>query len=507
MENNKNSNNCLAKLPTYIPGFDIISNGGLPKNRITLLAGSAGSAKTIFTCQFLAEGVKNNEKGVFVTFEESVGDIRANIKSFGWDIEAWEANNMWAFVDASPTINDSALITGDFDLGALMARIEHTVTKIGATRVCLDSFGSIFSRFDHHNSLRRELIRLTYALKELNVTVILTAERTQEYGPIARHEVEEFVLDNVIILRNVLEFEKRRRTIEILKFRGSNHQKGEYPFTIHENKGIVMIPLSAIELKQESSDYRISSGNKQLDNMCGGGFFRDSIILVSGATGTGKTLIGTTFVATDSKDRNLVLAFEESREQLTRNAAGWGKDFETMEKEGSLRMVCKYPETASLEEHLVTIQNEIEQFRPTRIVLDSLSALERISSLKSFREFVVGLTSFVKKQQITGIFTSTTPSLMGGTSITEANISTITDSIIVLRYVEMYGEMKRGLAVLKMRGATHDKSIREYTIDSDGIHIGKPFKNISGILSGNVVHVPKNETERIEEMFTEENEA
>jgi circadian clock protein KaiC len=165
--------------------------------------------------------------------------------------------------------------------------------------------------------------------------------------------------------------------------------------------------------------------------------------------------------------------------------------------------VCEYPETASLEDHLIKMKKEIESFQPTRVVLDSLSALERISSLKSFREFVIGITSFIKKKQITGIFTSTTPTLMGGTSITETNISTITDSIILLRYVEIYGEMKRGLAVLKMRGAMHDKSIREFTIDSSGIHIGKAFKNISGILSGNVVHAPQAEVDRIEEMFAE----
>src|SRR4029077_17614392 len=126
---------------------------------------------------------------------------------------------------------------------------------------------------------------------------------------------------------------------------------------------------------------------------------------------------------------------------------------------------CDYPEVAGLEDWLVNIQKTGEEFKPKRGALDSLSALERVGTGKSFREFVIGFTSFIKHQEITGLFTSTTPDLMGGASITEGHISTLTDSIFLLRYVEMFGEMKRGITVLKMRGSIHDKDIREFTID------------------------------------------
>jgi circadian clock protein KaiC len=159
-------------------------------------------------------------------------------------------------------------------------------------------------------------------------------------------------------------------------------------------------------------------------------------------------------------------------------------DFEEMEKAGKLKVICEYPETAGLEDHLIKIKKEIDAFKPNRVSIDSLSAMERVSTIKGFREFVIGLTSFIKHQEVAGLFTSTTPSLMGGTSITEAHISTITDTIILLRYVELYGEMRRGLTVLKMRGSMHDKDIREFNIDSGGMHIGKPFRGITGIISG-----------------------
>ena len=496
----------IERLQTGIPGFDHIANGGLPRGRTTLVSGTAGSAKTVFAAQFLAAGVHAGEAGVFVTFEESPNALCQNMQGFGWPIPEWEAQNRWAFVDASPQFDDELVVMGAYDLGALLARIEHAVRRTGATRVSMDSLGAIFTRLADTRMVRNELFRIVATLKHMGVTAVITAERSQEYGDIARYGVEEFVADDVVILRNLLEDEKRRRTVEILKFRGTSHQKGGFPFTVIPGQGIVVIPLSAIELKQRSSNLRITSGNGELDRMCGGGFFRDSIILVSGATGTGKTLMATSFMASGAKrgERSLLFAYEESRDQLFRNATGWGTDFEQMEHDGLLRVVCNYPEVSSLEDQLIAIQAEIERFRPQRVAIDSLSALERVSTIKGFREFVIGLTSFIKHQEIAGLYTSTTPTLLGGTSITEAHISTITDSIILLRYVELFGEMRRGLTVLKMRGSHHDKEIREFTIDGGGMHIGRPFRNISGILSGQFTHVTPSEIERLGAMFREE---
>jgi len=489
----------VEKIATGISSFDIIAKGGLPRNRTTLISGTAGSGKTIFAVQFLGAGIEQGTPAVFVTCEESATDIRKNMLSFGWDLEKWEADGKLAFVDASPDPMTETVEAGSFDLGALLARVQHAVRKVKAERVAVDSLGAVFSQFSDQSIVRSELFRIASALKAMNVTAVLTAERTDDYGPIARFGVEEFIADNVMILRNVLEDESRRRTIEILKFRGCDHQKGEYPFTIVPEGGVIVIPLSAMHLSMKSSNVRISSGNQSLDEMCGGGLFRDSVTLVSGATGTGKTLTVTQFLqgGASNGERCLLLAFEESRDQLVRNASGWGFDFDRMERDGQLRVVCDYPDVSGLEDWLVIIQAAIRDFKPHRVALDSLSALEHVGSPKAFREFVIGLTSFVKHQEITTLFTSTTENLMGGDSITATHISTLTDSIILLRYVEMFGEMKRGLTVLKMRGSAHDKAIREFTIDKGGMRMGRPFRNVTGILAGAPVHVSPGDLERV----------
>ena len=485
----------VEKLATGIPGFDLIAVGGFPIHRTTLIAGTAGSGKSVFAAQFIAEGIKQwNHSGVFVTFEEPPEDIRRNMASLGWDIPAWEEQGKWVFVDASPHYEDDMVITGNYDLGAFLARLQHAINKVKAERVAIDSLGAIFTQFQEARVIRLELLRIATIMKQMQVTTVMTTEREQEYGNIARFGVEEFVADNVVILRNSLDEQIRHRTIEILKFRGTYHHKGEYPFTVVPEEGLVVVPLSAIKLNQQSTDVRVSSGNSKLDAMCGGGIFRDSIILVSGATGTGKTLMVTEFIAggVSTGERCLLLAFEESREQLYRNAKGWGVDYQQMEESGQLKIISAYPENATLEDHLATIKTQIERFKPDRLALDSISALERITSAKGFREFVIGIASFVKGHQLAALFTATTPDLIGGKSVTDAHISTLTDSIVLLRYVEAEGQIRRAITVLKMRGSMHEKLIREYIIDGHGMHIGEPFGYHANLLTGGSVSTYSN---------------
>jgi len=229
--------------------------------------------------------------------------------------------------------------------------------------------------------------------------------------------------------------------------------------------------------------------------MRGGGFFKDSIILATGATGTGKTLLVSKFLQEGCRreERAILFAYEESRAQLSRNAYSWGIDFEEMEKKGLLKLLCSYPESAGLEDHLQMIKSEIEEFKPSRIAIDSLSAMARGVTNNAFRQFVIGVTGYAKQEEITGFFTNTTDQFMGAHSITESHISTITDTILMLQYVEIRGQMSRAMNVFKMRGSWHDNGIREYTISEEGPNIKDSFRGYERIISGSPTRIAVDE--------------
>lgn len=475
----------LSRVATHIRGFEHISMGGLVEGRTTLVVGSSGSGKTLFATELLYRSIcESARNAVFVTFEERPADIVRNVRRLGWDLGTLIHEKKLVILDASM---DRAMVeaVGNYDLSGIISQICDAIREVDAKTVVLDSLGALFFQFDNPGVLRREILRITDMLTEMGVTSVMTAERLEEHGPISRFGIEEFVSDCVVVLRHLLHEEKVRRTIQVYKLRGDRHFKDEFPFTI-QNEGICILPLSAAELTQASTGDRVSFGSEKLDEMAGGGLFHDSVILISGPTGSGKTLMGTTFAAEACRqgDRVLLLGYEESRPQLIRNAQSWGVDFLEWERKGLLRMVCQYPETQGLEGHLFAIQKEIEEFKPQRLVLDSVSALERIGPVRIFREFVIGLTGLVKTKQICSLFTSSSPKLSGGDSITDAHISTITDAILLLRYVESHGALSRGIIIIKMRGSKHDKQFHEFLINDKGLHIGEPFSHVPMTLLG-----------------------
>lgn len=475
----------LRRVPTGIRGFEHISFGGLVEGRNTLIVGTSGSGKTLFATELLHRAITEfGKRAVFVTFEEKPADIVRNVLRLNWDLPTQVRDNKLVILDASL---DRGIIeeAGNYDLSGIISQISDAVKEVGAELVILDSLGALFFQFENLGILRREILRLVDHLQELGVTSVMTAERLEEYGPVTRFGIEEFVSDCVVVLRHQLLHEKVRRTIQVYKLRGDRHHKDEFPFTI-EPEGFCILPLSAAELTQASSTNRISFGSAGLDKMAGGGLFQDSVILISGPTGSGKTLMATTFAseACQRGERVLFLGYEESRPQLVRNAASWGRDFAGWERQGLLKMVCQYPEAQGLEGHLYSIQREIDRFRPSRLVLDSISALERVGTVRHFREFIIGLTGFVKQQEVCSLFTSSSPSLSGGDSITDAHISTITDAIVLLRYVERAGELSRGVIIIKMRGSQHDKRFHEYAITDNGLEIGQPFVHVPTALLG-----------------------
>lgn len=478
----------VPKVATGIPGFDHVAMGGLPARRATVVAGQAGSAKTVFCGQFLAEGVRLGQPGVFVTLEEPAADLRENVATLGFDVEAWEQAGDWRFVDASPLAAPGG--TAPYSLETLAAQIGHAVDATGAERLVLDSLNGVLS-LHHDIAVARQLLRsLIATLRAMGLTVILTVETPGDPGgSLSHYGIEEFVADNVVLLRNVREQSFRRRTVEVLKMRGTMHHKGDVPFTVLPGQGIVVLPIAEPTHDAVAMDQRVSTGNAGMDGLTHGGLFRGSSTLVSGPTGTGKTLMAVQFACAGAAagERVLLMAYEETREQIHRIGRAWGHDLGAYEEQGLLTFVSLYPEVASLDDHLVEIRQRVARLDPTRLVVDSLSALERRGSTAAYRGFVIGLTSYVKEVGLASFMTSSAPHLLGGTSVTESHISGLIDAIIVLRYVEVDSALKRGILVLKMRGSGHEQRICELTIRDGDMEVGEPFTGLGGILTGQAV--------------------
>jgi circadian clock protein KaiC len=475
----------IPKIETGIPGFDAVTMGGLPRRRATVLAGQAGSGKTVFSAHFLAEGIARRQPGVFVSLEEPAEDLRANLATLGWDVGAWESAGDFAIVDASPLIRDDGA-TASYNFETLAAQIGHAVDHTGAERLVLDSLNTALA-FEPNPAVARQKLRgLISSLRGMGLTIIMTVETPDDpVVTLSRFGVEEFVSDNVVLLRHVHEGKVRRRSVEVLKMRGAMHRKGDYAFTVLPGQGVVVLPQAVIQYEQETAPGRITTGNAGLDEMTSGGFFEDNVILITGPTGSGKTLLTNEFLDGGARngERVLLLAYEESPGQIFRNAAAWGKDFRAYQDDNLLKVVALYPEVASLDDHLVEIMELVERYEPTRIALDSLTSLERIGSTTAYREFVVGLVAFAKQQGIALLVTLSSRRLLGGSTVSEGQISTLTDAILLLRYIETDGTIERVLTLLKMRGTAHDQDVRRYEITNQGLVIGDPFTSMSHVLT------------------------
>jgi circadian clock protein KaiC len=240
-------------------------------------------------------------------------------------------------------------------------------------------------------------------------------------------------------------------------------------------------------LRGKGFSQKVSSGIKGLDELLHGGVYKNSTTLITGASGTGKTVTTLHFIIEGAKhnEQSLLIEFEESPEQLYRNASSFGWDLKKYVDKGLVQLICHYPEDFKAEQYLKAIQDLVIANKAKRVALDSLSALQRIYTEEKFREFVIGLNAFLKMHDVTSLLTNTTSQLLGVTEITETHLSTATDNIIILKYVELAGQMRRLLSVLKQRGSMHKKELVEFEVSpTEGMQILGPFEGIENLMSG-----------------------
>lgn len=473
----------LPKSPTSIQGLDEITGGGLPKGRPTLVCGGAGCGKTLFAMEFLVRGATlYNEPGVFISFEETEKELTANVASLGFDLDSLVERKKILLEHISIERGEIKQ-SGEYDLEGLFIRIHHAIESIGAKRVVLDTIESLFSWLPNPLILRAELRRLLHWLKRKGVTAIITAERGD--GTLTRQGLEEYVSDCVILLDHRVNDQSSIRRLRIVKYRGSTHGTNEYPFLIDED-GFSVLPITSLGLNYSSSAERISTGIPRLDTMLSGkGYFRGSTMLVSGTAGTGKTSIVSQFAEAACKrgERVLFFAFEESPNQLVRNMLSIGINLEPWVKKGLLQFHAARPTLYGLETHLTTTIKFINKFDPQIVILDPINGFIIGENQTEVKTMLLRLVDFLKMKRITAFFTSLTAEI-ANMEIPDVHISSLIDTWLLVRDLEIGGERNRGLYVLKSRGMAHSNQIREFRLTDHGIELLDVYVGSEGVLTG-----------------------
>jgi circadian clock protein KaiC len=332
--------------------------------------------------------------------------------------------------------------------------------------------------------LRGELQRLLHWLKKKGVTTIITAERGD--GALTRHGLEEYVSDCVILLDNRVNDQSSIRRLRIVKYRGSTHGTNEYPFLIDED-GFSVLPVTSLGLNHVSSYERVSTGIPRLDTMLSDkGYFRASTVLVSGTAGTGKTSIAAQFVEAACRrgERVLYFTFEESPGQLIRNMRSIGIDLEPWMKKGLLHFRATRPTLYGLETHLTSSIRLINKFNPHIVILDPINAFVSGDNQNEVNTMLVRLVDFLKMKRITAFFTSLSSAGDNSIETTDVYVSSLIDTWLLLRDIEIGGERNRGLYVLKSRGMAHSNQIREFKLTNHGIELLDVYVGPGGVLTG-----------------------
>ncbi len=473
----------LLKSPTGIQGFDEITGGGLPMGRPTLVCGSAGCGKTLFGIEFLVRGATQfNEPGVFMSFEETNEEITKNVASLGFDLDYLVKHKKLA-LDHVHIERSEIEETGEYDLEGLFIRLGYAIDSIGAKRVVLDTIESLFAGLPNQLILRAELRRLFRWLKEKGVTAIITGERGEE--TLTRQGLEEYVSDCVILLDHRVTEQTSTRRLRVVKYRGSMHGTNEYPFLIDED-GFSVLPVTSLGLNHSVSNDRVSSGITSLDKMFEGkGYYRGSTILISGTAGVGKTSLAAHFSEAACKrgERVLYFCFEESPSQLMRNMLSIGIKLEPWVNKGLLQFQATRPTFYGLEMHLAKTHKLVNDFKPNIVILDPINTFVIGDKEVEVKTMLMRLVDFLKSNQITALFTNLT-SGVNELEHTDVSISSLIDTWILLRDIELSGERNRGMYILKSRGMAHSNQIREFNLTNHGVELSNVYVGPSGVLTG-----------------------
>jgi circadian clock protein KaiC len=469
------------RVPVGIPGLDYLLKGGLIPNASIMVEGTPGTGKSTLGMQFIAAGVAMGHPGVLVTLEEYPSEFYRDALNYGWDFVRWEKEDLVRVVATSPEALKQQIELG----GPLSTEIR----TIGAKRIVVDSVTHFERISTDPGFLRTALSGLIHAFKIQDMLSLFTKDIE---SPGALEFWGRYSVDVLIELSfRLMKERERHRFIEIHKARGQDHILGRNTFKI-SNHGIEIFPRATPEMLSASisraaAPERMSSGLEGFDQMLGGGFLSGQSVLLAGTAGTGKSLTAASFTnaGIQKGEGTLYISTEDAPVRIIQNAASVGLDLRPGIESGLLEMVYLPPVELSPDEMLCYIQSHLETGKFRRLVLDSITSLRGVTPEPEYlRDVIHALANVCSKRDIAGLFIAEIEEMTGPFRFTPFGGSFIADAVILFRLIEVSGELRKAISIIKMRSSHHDNSLRELIFTSSGLKIGALFENLAGLLTG-----------------------
>lgn len=472
----------MEKIRTGVAGFDRMAHGGLPQGRVSAVIGAAGAGKTVFAMQTLVNVVRaTGGVGVFVSFEQTVQGVISDLSSFDWDAMSLIDGGRLLVIDGRPQAD--VLHSGAFDLIGLLAAVEGAAFPGAPVCVVFDGIDTLLSLLGSPMAQRAELLRLQEHVSRLNATMLLTIKAMTAAGQ-GFEEVALYMADCVVELTRDAQGDMSTRSMRIQKYRSSSHGQSKVPFVMTA-QGLEVESVDVEAWTTPVSNERLSVGIERLDAMLGGGLFRGSSTLLSGAPGTAKTTLGTRFIdaACRRTERALCICFDESPQEIVRNVASVGTLLGPHIASGLLQMHGPTDHAVGADELVHEIMVHIRRHQPRHLMVDPVSVF---TNSTSSRNAVQRLVRLCKREGITVLLTSLLERSAGETESSRSYVSSLCDNWIHLSYLIQGGERNRALTVVKSRGTAHSNQVGELLLGDDGITLADVYAEDGAVLMGSL---------------------